>query len=350
MQYRKLGRTGLDVSVICLGSMTWGEQNSEAEGHEQIDFSLDHGVNFIDTAEMYAVPPRAETFGRTEEIIGTWVEKTGRRADVILATKVLGRAPRFKYARPHLHDGETRLDRQSIMEAVEGSLKRLRTDYIDLYQIHWPERKTNTFGQFGYQHDPNDDAIPIEETLEVLADLVKSGKVRHIGLSNETAWGTMEFLRLSEAKGLPRVASNQNPYNLLYRHDEVGLAEVYCREDVGLLAYSPLAMGALSGKYLDGALPKGSRFEIFGQYFPRYQSETAVGEIRKYADIAKRHGLDPAQMALAFVNQQPFLASNIIGATTIPQLADNIASADITLSDEVMNEIADVHKQRPVGF
>ncbi len=350
MQYRKLGRTGLDVSVICLGTMTWGEQNSEAEGHEQMDFSLDHGVNFVDTAEMYAVPPRAETYGRTEEIIGTWNKKTGRRSEVILATKVFGRAPRFGYARPHIHDGETRLDRQSITEAVEGSLRRLQTDYIDLYQIHWPDRKTNTFGQFGYVHDADDDDIPIEETLDVLADLVKAGKIRYVGLSNETAWGTMRFLHLSETKGYPRVVSNQNPYNLLFRHDEVGLAEVYCREDVGLLAYSPLAMGALSGKYLDGAMPKNSRFDLFGNYFPRYQSDTAVEEIRKYADIARKHGLDPAQMALSFVNDRPFVASNIIGATTIPQLADNIASADIELSQEILDEIAAVHMARPIGF
>jgi len=254
MEYRRLGATELEVSLICLGSMTWGEQNSEAEGHAQMDYAFDHGVNFIDTAEMYAVPPKATTYGKTEEIIGNWIEANGRRDEIILATKVAGRANRLSYVRPHLHDGDTRLDRQSIMEACDNSLKRLKTDYIDLYQLHWPERQTNFFGTYGYTHNPDDDAISLEETLSVMDELVTAGKIRHVGVSNETPWGLMEFLRLHETKGMSRVQSVQNPYNLLNRSYEVGMAEISCRENLGLLAYSPLAMGALSGKYLNGAL------------------------------------------------------------------------------------------------
>lgn len=347
MEYRRLGRTDIDVSVICLGTMTWGEQNNEADGHQQMDYALDHGVNFVDTAEMYAVPPREETYGSTETIIGNWLERTGRRQDIVLATKVMGRAQRFQYARPHLHGGETRLDRKSIIEACEASLKRLKTDYIDLYQVHWPDRSTNFFGQLGYVHNADDDAIEIEETLRAMDELVTSGKVRYVGVSNETAWGMMHYLNLAESADLPRIQSIQDPYNLLFRAFEVGSAEVACRENVGLLAYSPLAMGTLSGKYLNGQMPAGSRMALFGEYFPRYQTPKVQGEISKYVSLAKEYGLDPAQMALSFVNQQVFVTSNIIGATTMEQLKVAVGSANLILSEEILHGIATIHKETP---
>ena len=351
MEYRRLGRTDIDVSVICLGTMTWGEQNTEAEGHAQIDRALTAGVNFIDTAEMYAVPPRKETQGRTEEILGSWLTANkAKRDDLVVATKVTGRSGGFPYLRPHLHDGETRLDRQSIMEAVEGSLKRLQTDYIDLYQLHWPERKTNTFGALNYTHDADDQPVAIEETLRALEELVKAGKVRSVGLSNETPWGIMEFLRLAEREGLPRKVSVQNPYNLLMRSYEVGCAEVSIRENCGLLAYSPLAMGALSGKYLGGKWPEGARLTLFGDRFGRYLSDTAVRETEKYVGVAKRHGLDPSAMACAFVNRQPFLTSNIIGARTLDQLEVLLSTAEMDLSAEVLEEIAAIHAETPIGY
>ncbi len=350
MRYNKLGHTDLDVSVVCLGTMTWGEQNTEAEGHAQMDYALDQGVNFWDTAELYAVPPRAETYGRTEEIIGTWFRKTGRRSEVILASKVAGRATRLPYMRPHLFDGETRLDRQSILEACDASLKRLQTDYIDLYQLHWPERETTTFNTLGYSHTPETDGFPIEESLRALAELVAAGKVRHVAVSNETPWGMMEFLRLADQAGLPRIASIQNPYNLLKRDFEFSLAEMSCRTGVGLLAYSPLAMGVLSGKYLDRAMPEGSRMALFGEYFPRYRSERATQETAKYVAVARRHGLDPAQMANTFVNMQPFVTANIIGARTMDQLAAAVATGEMVLSKDVLDEIETIHKATPIGY
>lgn len=350
MRYNKLGDTGIDVSVVCLGTMTWGEQNSEAEGHAQMDLALERGVNFWDTAELYSIPPRSETYGRTEEIIGTWFAKTGRRDEVILATKVAGRADRLPYMRPHLHDGETRLDRQSVIEACEGSLKRLQTDYIDLYQLHWPERQTNFFDTVNYDHAPERDGIPLEETLRALEELVKAGKVRHIGVSNESAWGVMAFLRLAEQAGLPRIVSIQNPYNLLKRDYEIGLAEISCRTGVGLLGYSPLAMGVLSGKYLDGARPDGARLTLFGQYFPRYQSERAQAATRRYVEIARKHGLDPAQMANTFVNTRAFTTANIIGARTLEQLESAIETGDMRLDDAVLADIEAVHWELPVGY
>lgn len=351
MRYNKLGHTDIDVSVICLGTMTWGQQNTEAEGHEQMDYALDNGVNFWDTAELYAVPPKAETYGRTEEIIGTWFERNpARRKDVILASKVAGRASRLSYMRPHLHDGETRLDRQSILEACDNSLKRLKTDYIDVYQLHWPERQTNYFDAVNYTHNPDADGFPIEETLRALDELVKSGKVRYVAVSNESAWGVMEFLRLADQAGLPRIVSIQNPYNLLKRDYEVGLAEVSCRTGVGLLAYSPLAMGVLSGKYLNGAMPEGSRMALFGQYFPRYLTERAARTTAKYVDIATRYGLNPAQMANTFVNIRPFTTSNIIGARTMDQLKLAVATGDMYLDQEILDDIETVHKETPIGY
>lgn len=349
MQYRRLGNTDLDVSVICLGTMTWGEQNSEAEGHEQLDYALDHGVNFIDTAEMYSVPPRKETYGSTESIIGSWLKKNpGRRGDFILASKVVARAERFSYVRPELNpDGITKLDRKNILAACDASLQRLNTDYIDLYQLHWPDRETNFFGQLGYVHNADDNSIPMEETFEALAELVKAGKVRTVGLSNETPWGMLESLRMAELKGLPRVQSIQNPYNLLKRDFEIGCAEIAIREKVGLLAYSPLAMGVLSGKYLDGQMPEGSRMALFGQYFPRYLRSKPVEETAKYVKLARDSGLDPALMAHAFVNQQPFVTSNIIGARTMDQLEIAIESGDFTLPDAVTAAIEEIHQRTP---
>ncbi|SCZ52062.1 NADP(H)-dependent aldo-keto reductase [Thiohalomonas denitrificans] len=342
MEYRRLGRTDIKVSVICLGSMTWGEQNSEAEGHQQLDYALDHGVNFVDTAELYAIPPRAETYGRTEEIIGNWLEQTGRREEVILASKVVGRGGEWI---SHIRGGQTRLDRHNIVKALDGSLKRLKTDYIDLYQLHWPDRHTNFFGKRGYEHDPNDLPVPIVETLSILDDQVKAGKIRHVGLSNETPWGAMKFIQLTETLGLPRVVSVQNPYNLLNRIFEVGLAEVAHREQTGLLAYSPLGFGVLSGKYLEGH-PEGARLTRWPDY-DRYSNPQAIAATREYVALAREHGLDPAQMALAFVNSRPFLTSNIIGATTMEQLKSNIESAGLALPPEVLEGIEAIHSRYP---
>ncbi len=340
MNYRRLGRTDLNVSLICLGTMTWGEQNTEAEAHQQLDAAVAAGVNFIDTAEMYPVPPKAETYGATEKYIGTWLKRQ-QREKIILATKVIGCSD-FSYVR----DGSQRLDRKNIEAALNASLKRLQTDYIDLYQLHWPDRNTNYFGKLGYEHDPSDDPIPIDETLTVLGDLVAAGKVRHIGLSNESPWGVMTFLRAAERLGLPRVVSIQNPYSLLNRTFEVGLAEVAHHEDVGLLAYSPLGFGVLSGKYLNGARPVDARLTLFTR-FTRYNNPVAVAATQKYVELARRHGLDPAQMALAYVNSRSFLTSTIIGATSLEQLRNNIASVDVTLSPEVVGAIEMIHQGHP---
>ncbi|WP_207455633.1 NADP(H)-dependent aldo-keto reductase [Azospirillum sp. SYSU D00513] len=338
MQYRPLGRSGLSVSAIGLGTMTWGRQNSEAEGHEQMDYALSRGISFWDTAEMYAVPPNAESYGRTEEIIGSWFQSRGGRDRVILASKIIGLSDGgFGWVR----GGTSRLDRPNILAAVEASLRRLRTDYIDLYQIHWPDRVTNRFGTRYYKHRPEKDAVPIEETLGVMDELVKAGKIRHVGLSNESPWGVMSFLRTAEEKGLPRVASIQNAYNLLNRQFEVALAEVCLREEVGLLAYAPLAAGTLSGKYLDGALPAGSRRAIDPRP-SRYATPNADAATRAYLDVARRHGLSPTQMAIAFTLRQPFVASTLIGATTMETLKSNIAAAELSLSEEVMKEIEEI--------
>ncbi len=343
MHYRKLGRTGLSVSLIGLGTMTFGEQNSEKEAFAQLDFATGQGVNLIDTAEMYAVPPRAETFGSTETIIGKWLKRSSQRENVVLATKVCGPCGDWL---PHVRNGQARLDRHNISKAINDSLKRLQTDYIDLYQLHWPERKTNFFGKLGYVHDPEDRPVPIIETLQLLNDLVKEGKIRHVGLSNETAWGVMRYLQLSDCLQMPRVASIQNPYSLLNRSFEVGLAEVAHREDVNLLAYSPLGFGVLSGKYQQGARPEGARLSLFPDY-NRYSNPQAEAATSAYVALAKQHGLDPAQMALAYVNSRPFVASNLIGATTMEQLKSNIASIDLRLGDEVLDGIEAIHQQYP---
>lgn len=334
MRYRELGTSGLTVSEICLGSMTWGEQNTEGEGHAQIDRALDAGVNFIDTAEMYAVPSRAETYGRTEEIIGSWLAKTGKRQDIVLASKVASGGRELAYMRPHLHNGITKLDRQSILEACDASLKRLQTDYIDLYQLHWPERRTNCFGTLRYRHFPDDDATPLEESLSALKELVDAGKVRAVGISNETAWGMTHCLKLADTLGLPRIASTQNPYSLLNRTYEVALAEIGIRENVGLLAHSPLGFGLLSGKYLDGKRPEGARMTRWGHYFPRYWTDKTMTATARYVRLAHEQGVTPVELAIAFVLAQPFVTSAVIGATSLEQLNEILGAAKITLSSD----------------
>jgi len=339
MRYNTLGKTDISVSAVCLGSMTWGHQNTEADAFEQMDYAIDQGINFIDTAEMYSVPTQADTYGRTETIIGKWLKARGNRDQIVIATKVAGPS-RIK----HIRGGKACLDQQNIRAAIEGSLQRLGTDTIDLYQLHWPDRNTNFFGKLSYQHDANEQLTPILETLNALSDLVKEGKVRAIGLSNETAWGVMKFLQLAEQYALPRVCSIQNPYNLLNRTFEMSLAEVAHREELGLMAYSPLAFGALTGKYRDGARPEGARISLFKE-FKRYFTPSALTATEKYCQLAEDHGLTPAQLALAFVNQQNFLTSNIIGATSMQQLSDNIATSNIKLSTELLTSIDQLHAE-----
>ncbi|MGA6107468.1 NADP(H)-dependent aldo-keto reductase [Pseudomonas solani] len=341
MEFRQLGNTDIKVSSLCLGTMTWGEQNSEAEAFAQIERAKAFGINFMDTAEMYPVPPRAETYAATETIIGNWFAKHGDRADWVLASKVAGPGNGIT----HIRGGNLKHNRQHITAALDSSLKRLQTDWIDLYQLHWPERSTNFFGQLGYQHR-EEDSTPLQETLEVLGEQAKAGKIRQIGLSNETPWGTMKFLQLADQLGLPRAASIQNPYNLLNRSFEVGLAEVAIRERCGLLSYSPLAFGMLSGKYENGARPANARISLFSR-FARYTNPQAQAACSRYVALAREHGLDPAQMALAFVTAQPFVTSNIIGATNLEQLESNLASSALTLSDAVLEGIAEIHRAQP---
>ena len=343
MQYRKLGHTDIDVSVICLGSMTWGEQNTQEEACQQLDYAVEHGVNFIDTAEVYPSPMRAETQGKTEQHLGHWLKQRKDRDKLVIATKMTPAASYVSY----LRGGKNRLDKKNMRLAVDASLKRLQTDYIDLYQVHWPERDTNFFGRQDYYHAPEKDGTPIGETLSALADQVQAGKVRYAGVSNETPWGVGEYLRLAREADLPRIVSIQNPYSLLNRSFEVGLAEFAHRERVGLLAYSPMGFGVLSGKYLDGNLPPGARLTLFGAKYRRYNSEIAEECTRQYVAVAREHGLDPAQLALAFVNRRPFVTSSIIGATTMAQLAANIASADLELDRGVLKRIEDIHRSQP---
>lgn len=344
MKHNTLGRTGISVSEICLGTMTWGSQNTEAEAFEQMDYAVEHGVNFFDTAELYPTTPLSpETYALTETIIGNWFARTGKRKDVVLATKVAGAG------RPYIREGKP-ITGAAIREAVDASLKRLQTDYIDLYQIHWPNRGHFHFRQSWsynpFKQDRERTLSDMNEKLEALDECVKAGKIRAIGLSNETTWGTQKFIALAEARGLPRVATVQNEYNLLYRHYDLDMAELSHHEDVGLLAYSPLAAGLLSGKYLDGHKPAGSRGAINGDLGGRLQplQEPAV---RAYVDMARKHGMEPSQLAIAFCLTRPFMASVIIGATTMEQLKSDIASADITITDEILKEIAKVHRVYP---
>tara|TARA_R110002020_G_scaffold63170_2_gene168717 strand:+ start:82633 stop:83673 length:1041 start_codon:yes stop_codon:yes gene_type:complete len=342
MEYTKLPHTDLEVSKICLGTMTWGKQNTQAEGHEQLDLATDHGVNFVDTAELYPIPPEKERYAETEKIIGAWFKKNGNRNKVVLASKIAGRAENSKFIR------STGFAKEALVEAVEGSLKRLQTDYIDLYQLHWPERKTNYFGQRGYVHDPGDFwEDNIHQVLETLRDLMREGKIRNVGLSNETPWGTMRFLEESKVHvGLPRMITVQNPYSLLNRTFEIGMAEISMRENIGLIPYSPLGFGVLSGKYLGGRQPADSRVTLFPNY-KRYSGATAVRATEKYYKLAQENDLTLAQMALAYVNTRPFVTSTIIGATTIRQLQENIGSIGVSLTDTVLEGIEAIHNEIP---
>ena len=341
MNYKKLGNTDIDVSTICLGTMTWGEQNTQEEGFEQMDYALDEGVNFWDTAELYAIPPKKNTYGKTEEVIGNWFQKSKKREKVILATKVSG--PGLSWIR----GGGNQFDDKNLNQAVNESLKRLKTDYIDLYQLHWPERKSNFFGKLGYEHEDKNEWNKFEDILASLDKIVKTGKIRYVGLSNETAWGLSKFLEISNNKNLPRMMSVQNPYSLLNRTYEVGLAEISIREKSGLLAYSPLAFGFLTGKYRNQELPENSRMKLFGEKFVRYKTENGQLAIEKYYEIAKKHQLDFAQMSLKFCEVQPFITSVIIGATTMDQLKINIESVNVNLEEDVINDINEVQKIYP---
>ncbi|MFK2818830.1 aldo/keto reductase [Flavobacteriaceae sp. LMIT009] len=337
MKYTTLPTTNIKISKICLGSMTWGNQNTEAEGHEQLDYAIDQGVNFIDTAELYPVPANAETYGRTSEIIGTWLKKTGNRDKVVLASKIAGGGDYTAHIR-------TTGFAESIEEAVNGELKRLQTDYIDLFQLHWPERDTNRFGIRDYTHDSWKDNF--NEVLHSLQKVVATGKIRHVGLSNETSWGTMRYLEEHKAHNLPRMITIQNSYSLLNRTFEGGLAEVSLREDIGLLAYSPMAFGVLSGKYIKGTAADNARLKLFPR-FARYSSEQSTEAAKQYLKLAEANNMTLAQMSLAFVNQRPFVTSNIIGATNLAQLKENIGSINVELSDELLQEINAIHNSIP---
>ena len=332
----------MQVSALCLGTMTFGEQNTQDDAHQQLDRAFAHGVNFIDTAEMYAIPPCAETQGLTEAHIGSWIAAGNvPRDQIILATKVAGPGEFMSYLR-----NGPRLNAAHIEAAIDDSLRRLCTDYIDLYQVHWPERRTNFFGALGYQHTEDEGAVPIEETCAALARLVDAGKVRYIGVSNESPWGVLEYLRLAREHDMPRIISIQNPYNLLNRTFEVGLAEIAIRERCELLAYSPLAFGRLSGKYPDHA-DDSARLNRWPEWFTRYNSAPALEATQRYVTLARAHGLSPASMALAFIRQQPFVASVIIGATTMAQLEEDLGSADQVLDSALLEEIEAIHEALP---
>jgi len=346
MEYRKLGDSDVKVSAIGLGTMTWGEQNTESEAHAQIDYALDHGVNLIDTAEMYPVPPIADTQGSTERFIGSWLAKhPSAREKIVLATKIAGPA-RQPHNPRHIRGEQNQFDRNNLTQALHDSLKRLHTDYIDVYQLHWPDRSTMTFGRPTYPWIDDEYTVPIEETLSVLGEFVKAGKIRHIGVSNETPWGVAQFLRAAERFGLPRIVSIQNPYSLLNRTFELGLSEFSHRERIGLLAYSPLAFGWLSGKYEEGARPTGARITLY-ERFQRYSKPQAVRATSAYVALAARYGLSPAQFALAFVNSRPFVTSNLIGATSLDQLRENIASIDVRLPEAAFAEIDALYEAQP---
>ena len=339
METRRLGRSDIEVSALCLGTMTWGEQNTREEAFAQMDFALDQGVNFFDTAEMYPIATRAETYGETEAIIGEWVAARGRRDRVVLATKVIGPGSRF----PYIRDGKPRLNKTHIRAAIDDSLTRLRSDYIDLYQLHWPDRSLSAFGRLGYAHNPEAEETPLEETLEALDEAVRAGKLRTVGVSNETPWGVMRCLALAEAGLGPRIVSIQNPYSFLNRSFEVRLAEVALREDCGLLAYAPLAAGTLTGKYLGGARPAGARRTLWPDN-RRYQGPQAEAATQAYVALAQAQGLDPAQMAISWVTAQPFLTATIIGATSMAQLETDIGGAALKLPQDVLDRIEEIHR------
>ena len=342
MKYKKLGGTDLKVSLICLGTMTWGEQNTQKEGFEQMDFALEKGVNFFDTAELYAIPPKAKTYGKTEEIIGNWFKIKKNRKKIILASKIAG--PGLKWIR----GGGSQYSPKSIEEALHNSLKRLQTDYIDLYQLHWPERNTNYFGDLDYEHDVKEKSWnSFESILNTLKKFIDQGKIRYIGLSNETPWGFSKYLEIAKEKNLPKVVSVQNPYSLVNRTYEVGMSEISIRERAGLLAYSPLAVGYLTGKYRNKKIPKNSRLDLFYENYPRYHNERTYEAVDEYFKISEKYKISLSQLALAFVNSRDFVTSNIIGATTMEQLQENIDSINITLNENVMNEINLIHEKIP---
>jgi aryl-alcohol dehydrogenase (NADP+) len=342
MRYLQLGSSGLKVSEICLGTMTWGQQNTEADAHAQLDYAVSRGVNFIDAAEMYPVPPKGETQGCTESFLGTWLRHQ-QRDRLIVATKITGPGRGFGWVR----GGELAINARNVSAAVDDSLRRLQTDYIDLYQIHWPDRYAPAFGQLFYDPAKERPTVPIEEQLDALDAVVKAGKVRHVGLSNETPWGTLEFLRTAERRNLPRAVSIQNAYNLINRTFESGLSEVSRKENIGLLAYSPLAFGHLSGKYLDGARPPGARLSVFPPFGQRYDKPNVGPATAAYASLAREHGLTPAMLALAFVRSRWFVTTNIVGATSLEQLRENIDSAEVTLPDAVLAAIDAIHLRYP---
>ncbi|MBQ4889660.1 aldo/keto reductase [Shewanella sp. UCD-FRSSP16_17] len=334
MEYQRIPHTSLDVSKICLGTMTWGEQNSQQDAFEQLDYALSRGINFIDTAEMYPVPPKAESQGETERIIGQYLSQRGNRDNLVIATKVSAAGVKSDFIRPNMA-----LDWVNIHQAVDASLERLQIDTIDLYQVHWPDRNCNYFGELLYNHDEEEHQTPILETLEALAEVVRQGKVRYIGVSNETPWGLMQYLRLAEKHDLPRIVSVQNPYNLLNRSFEVGMSEISHREELPLLAYSPLAFGALTGKYENNQWPEKARLTLFKRFARYNATPMALEATQAYIELAREFNLSPTQMSLAFVNSRRFVASNIIGATTLDQLKENIDSLDVTLSPELLARI-----------
>lgn len=342
MKYTTLPNTDIKVSKICLGTMTWGNQNTQTDGFEQMNYALDQGVNFWDTAELYAVPATPETYGATETIIGNWFKETGRREEVVLASKIAGAGPYTEHIR------KTGFAKQALIEAVEGSLKRLQTDYIDLYQLHWPERGVNCFGVRDYPYQTSrEEAENHVEILEALAELVKQGKIRQVGLSNETPWGTMKYLEVAKQLNLPKMITIQNSYSLIHRSYEYGMSEVSLRENVGLLAYSPLAQGVLTGKYLGGKTPEGARGTLFPNFIARYKGEGATAAVEAYLEVAKKHGISLTELSLAFINQLPFVTANIIGATKMDQLKENINSINIELSMDALRDIEQIHATIP---
>ena len=348
MEKNSLGSSGIDVSCLGLGTMTYGEQNSEAEAFTQLDCAIDHGVNLIDTAEMYPVPPQKKTFTRTEQIIGNWIQSRKSRQNIVLATKVVGPTVESRAMGSYIRDGVNHLSRKNIESALEGSLRRLNTETIDIYQIHWPDRIVNIFGQQDFKPPENTEIenAKIPETLEALENLKKDGKIRAYGVSNETPWGVMQYISFAEKNGWGKIASIQNPYNLLNRTFESGLAEISYRESVGLLAYSPLAFGILTGKYIDGKKPARARLTLYSR-FQRYHTNNAVKATKEYVQLAEEHSLEPSQMALAFARKKPFIASLLLGATTVNQLEINLASVEIKLSEEVLQEIEEIHNRIP---
>ena len=342
MKFKKLGNTDLKVSLICLGTMTWGEQNTQEEGFEQMDYALERGVNFFDTAELYAIPPKAKTYGKTEEIIGNWFKLRKNRKKIILASKIAG--PGLKWIR----GGGSQYSPESIEDALHNSLKRLQTDYIDLYQLHWPERNTNYFGDLDYEHNINEKSWnSFESILKTLKKFIDQGKIKYIGLSNETPWGFSKFLEIAKEQKLPRVVSVQNPYSLINRSYEIGMSEISMREKAGLLAYSPLAVGYLTGKYRNKEIPKNSRLDLFYENYPRYHNERTYEAVDEYFKIAQKYKISLSQLSLAFVNSRDFVTSNIIGATTMEQLKENIDSIDVGLEENIMHEINLIHERIP---